>query len=97
MVCWSQPWWALADSALPWPVSKYMTLSPRAPSNSAPRCSDSAAARASASSARSMPKPRLVASVPAIDWNTRSTGAPRSMACKVLVTWVSTQDWVGMA
>ena len=38
-----------------------------------------------------MPKLRLAASVPAIDWNTRSTGAPRSIASIVVVTWVSTQ------
>ena len=90
-VCWSTPWWALADSALPCPVSKYMTLSP-----TVPRPSDSAASRASSSKARLRPKLALAASVPAIDWNTRSTGAPRSMAAMVLVTWVSTHDWVGM-
>jgi hypothetical protein len=46
-VCWSTPWWALADSAEPWPVSKYMTLSP-----TVPRFSDRAAVWASSSSAR---------------------------------------------
>ena len=36
--------------------------------------------------------------VPAMDWKTRSTGAPRSMACRcVFVTWVSTQLWVGIS
>ena len=35
--------------------------------------------------------------MPAIDWNTRSTGAPRSMARVVVVTWVSTQDCVGIS
>ena len=44
-----------------------------------------------------MPKLLLAASVPAIDWNTRSTGAPRSIASIVVVTWVSMQDWVGMS
>jgi hypothetical protein len=29
-----------------------------------------------------MPKPLLAASVPATDWNTRSTGAPRSISCR---------------
>ena len=43
-----------------------------------------------------MPKLRLSASVPPMDWNTRSTGAPRSMAAMELVTWVSTQVWVGI-
>ena len=41
-----------------------------------PRLSESAASRASASSDRLTPKLRLAASVPAIDWKTRSTGAP---------------------
>ena len=36
-------------------------------------------------------------SVPAIDWNTRSTGTPCSIICSVLVTWVRTQDWVGIS
>ena len=44
-----------------------------------------------------MPKLRFAASVPAIDWNTRSTGAPRSIACSVVVTWASTQDCVGIS
>ena len=65
----------------PWPVSKYITLSP-----SVPRLSDSAASRASFSTARSMPKLLLAASLPAMDWKTRSTGAPCSMARKVVVT-----------
>ncbi len=46
---------------------------------------------------RVMPKLRLAASVPAIDWNTRSTGAPASMAPRVVVTWARTQDWVGIS
>jgi hypothetical protein len=44
-----------------------------------------------------MPKPALAASLPAIDWNTRSTGAPRSMIASALVTCVSTQLCAGMA
>ena len=52
---------------------------------------------ASSSSARSMPKDALAACVPAMDWNTRSTGAPCDMACMVLVTWVSTQVCVGIS
>ncbi len=44
-----------------------------------------------------MPKLALAASVPAIDWNTRSSGAPRLIASMELVTWVSTQDWVGIS
>ena len=44
-----------------------------------------------------MPKPRFAASVPAIDWNTRSTGAPASIARSVVVTCASTQVCVGMA
>jgi hypothetical protein len=39
-VCWSTPKCALADSALPWPVSKYITLLP-----TVPRASDSGGAR----------------------------------------------------
>jgi hypothetical protein len=76
--------------AAPWPVSKYITLLPRVP-----RLRLRAASRASCSMARLMPKPLLAASVPATDWNTRSTGAPRSISCSVLVTWVKMQDWVG--
>ena len=49
-------------------------------SPSVPRFSDKAASRASASRERLTPKPALAASVPAMDWKTRSTGAPRSMA-----------------
>ncbi|MNR22497.1 hypothetical protein D3C85_1394530 [compost metagenome] len=90
MVCWSTPWCALADSALPWPVSKYITLLP-----TVPRCSASAAWRASSSRASEMPNASLARWLPATDWNTRSTGAPSSIARSVLVTWVSTQDWVG--
>ena len=44
-----------------------------------------------------MPKPRLAASVPATDWKTRSTGAPSSISSMEDVTWLSTQDWVGMS
>ena len=43
------------------------------------------------------PNEALAASVPPIDWNTRSTGAPRAMASIVVVTWVSTQLCVGMS
>ena len=85
--------WALADSALPWPVSKYITLSPE-------RCRGpgaTPASWASRSSARLTPKLLLAASVPAMDWNTRSTGAPRSISSMVVVTWASTQDWVGIS
>ncbi len=42
------------------------------------------------------PKDALAAWVPAIDWKTRSTGAPRSIRSTLVVTWQSTQDWVGM-
>ncbi len=62
-----------------------------------PRCNDIAASRASASRSRVTPNDRFVASVPAIDWNTRSTGAPSSMHRSVVVTWVSTHDCVGIA
>jgi hypothetical protein len=64
-------------------------------SPSVPRRSDSAAACASSSSARLTPKLRLVPRCRRCDWNTRSTGAPSSMACSVFVTCVSTQVWVG--
>ena len=40
---------------------------------------------------------RFAASVPAMDWNTRSTGAPASRQRKVVVTWASTQDCVGIS
>ena len=59
--------------AEPWPVSKYITLLPdraalqRQRRLPAPR----------ASRARLMPKLLLAASVPAMDWKIRSTGAPR--------------------
>lgn len=89
-VCWSTPKCAFADSALPWPVSKYIRLLP-----TVPRFSDNAASRASPSRASEMPKLAFAFSVPAIDWNTRSTGAPFSIAAIVLVTCVSTHDWVG--
>jgi len=83
---------ASADSAEPCPVSKYITLSPNGP-----RPSDCAAARASARSARRTPKLSFAFCVPAIDWNTRSTGAPFSIASMVCVTCVSTHDCVGIA
>ena len=35
--------------------------------------------------------------VPAIDWNTRSTGEPRAIRSSVVVTCASTQLWVGMS
>ena len=34
--------------------------------------------------------------MPAIDWNTRSTGSPCSINPSVVVTWVSTQPCVGI-
>ena len=43
------------------------------------------------------PNDAFAACVPAMDWNTRSTGAPRSISSIVVVTWLSTQDWVGMS
>ena len=43
------------------------------------------------------PKDAFAACVPAMDWKTRSTGAPRSIRSMLVVTWHSTQDWVGMA
>ena len=43
------------------------------------------------------PKLAFAASVPPIDWNTRSTGAPRSIARSVVVTCANTQVCVGMA
>ena len=39
----------------------------------------------------------LAASVPAIDWNTRSTGAPRRIASICVVTCASTQLCVGIS
>ena len=44
-----------------------------------------------------MPKLLLAASVPAIDWNTRSTGAPLPIRSSVVVTCASTQLCVGMS
>ena len=44
-----------------------------------------------------MPKLVLAASVPAIDWNTRSTGAPGAISASVVVTWASTQLCVGIS
>ncbi len=60
-----------------------------------PRFSARPASHASSSRASETPKARLAASVPAMDWKTRSTGAPRSMARSAVVTWASTQDWIG--
>ena len=47
--------------------------------------------------ARVMPKEAFAFSVPAIDWNTRSSGTPRAIISIEVETWVSTQAWVGMA
>ena len=58
---------------------------------------DSAAWRPRAGSASETPKLAFAASVPPIDWNTRSTGALRSIARSVVVTCASTQVCVGMA
>ena len=44
-----------------------------------------------------MPKLLLAACVPAIDWNTRSTGEPLRISSSVVVTCASTQLWVGMS
>ena len=44
-----------------------------------------------------MPKPSFAAWLPAMDWKTRSVGAPCSISRTALVTWQSTQVWVGMA
>ena len=44
-----------------------------------------------------MPKLLFAASLPAIDWNTRSTGAPLAISASVVVTCASTQVWVGMS
>ncbi len=61
------------------------------------RASDSAASRASASIGSVMPKLSLGFCVPAIDWKTRSIGAPSSIASSCRVTCVSTQVCVGMS
>ena len=42
-----------------------------------------------------MPKLALAASVPAIDWNSRSTGAPASRQASWVVMWARQQAWVG--
>ena len=55
------------------------------------------AAWASRSRARVTPKLALAASVPATDWNVRSTGAPASIRPSVVVTWARTHVWVGMS
>ena len=44
-----------------------------------------------------MPKLRLAASVPAIDWKSRSTGAPASRQASWVVMWARQQAWVGIA
>ena len=62
-----------------------------------PRFSASAWSRASFSSDRDTPKDAFTPSVPPMDWNTRSTGAPRSIASIVVVTCDNTQLCVGMA
>ena len=62
-----------------------------------PRFSASAASRASRSNASDTPKDSFTPCVPPIDWNTRSTGAPRCIATMVVVTCDSTQVWVGMS
>ena len=49
-----------------------------------------------ASSARLTPKLRLAASVPAMDWKIRSTGAPAASAAICVVTWASTQLCTGI-
>ncbi len=64
---------------------------------SVPRFSDRAASSASRSKACDTPKLSLVFCVPPMDWKTRSTGAPREIASICPVTWVRTQDWVGMS
>ena len=92
MVCWSTPWWASADSALPCPVSKYITLLPIVPRLQRQRRIARLAQQRELDA-----EARFAASVPAIDWNTRSTGAPRSIARMLVVTCASTQLWVGMA
>ena len=90
MVTWSQPLWASEDSSEPWPVSKYMTLGPV----QVPR--DSMVARPSSSMAAFRPKASLPFWEPAMDWNIRSRGAPNLLAASVwVVTWASTQIWVG--
>ena len=69
-----------------------MTLSP-----TVPRFSDSAAECASASRESEMPKLSLAFCVPAIDWKTRSSGTPASIARIWFVTCVSTHDCVGIS
>lgn len=96
-VCWSTglppaPRWVPDESGVPWPVSKYMALSP-----TVPRPSSRPAAAASASIGNVTPKALFAPCVPAIDWNTRSTGTPASIRPSVVVTCVSTHDWTGMS
>ena len=58
---------------------------------------DRAASLASRRIEMSIPKLLLAFSVPAMDWNTRSTGTPPSIMRSELVTCVSTHDCVGMS
>ena len=69
-----------------------MTLSP-----TVPRFSARAASCASDSIASVTPNEALAAWVPATDWNTRSTGAPRPISSMAVVTCVNTQPWVGIS
>ena len=69
-----------------------MTLSP-----TVPRFRERVASQASYSRDREMPKLALAFSVPAMDWKQRSTGTPRRIISRVLVTGGSTQLWVGMS
>ncbi|SKT84072.1 Uncharacterised protein [Mycobacteroides abscessus subsp. abscessus] len=69
-----------------------MTLLP-----TVPRLRERPASFASRSSARLTPKLSLAPSVPAIDWNTKSTGRFRSISSIVVVTCASTHDCVGIS
>lgn len=53
-----------------------------------PRLRDEAASCASFKVERPKPKPVLVASVPPMDWKTRSTGVPAAIRSITVVTWV---------
>ena len=79
------------ESALPCPVSKYITFCP-----TVPRLSDKAASEASFRMPRLMPNTLLEISVPEMDWKTRSTGVPDRITSIAFVTWASTQLCVGM-
>ena len=52
--------------------------------------------RLSLQAAEELSAQEFKASVPPMDWKTRSTGAPREMASMDVVTWVSTQLCVGI-